>query len=440
MHLPVGTLPAIQILVLNESVLEIAENPAFAGETPVSAGRSGDIAGRENIAFALSLQQPAQPRFTLDGSDELERHLESVCTQVSDEVRALIPPSKLDGLLLGGGYGRGEGGVLRTDSDDQPYNDLEFYVFVRGNAVFAERKFHAALRALGQRLSPAAGLEVEFKVLTLDKLRRASPSMFFYDLVTGHRWLIGDDSLLAGCEHHRSASDIPLHEATRLLMNRCSGLLFSAERLRRVQFGPEESNFVARNLAKVQLALGDVLLTAAGQYHWSCRERHQRLQRLEHFGNEQWRDTLCHHHAAGVAFKLHPVRSTAPRETLVRRHAELSTLAEQLWLWLEKLRLGTTFASPREYALSATDKCPETSTLRNRMVNVKTFGPAAAMQAGSARYPRQRLFHALCLLLWEKNILADAPLRQRLQRELNTRATDFGGLVAAYEQLWHRFN
>ena len=386
------------------------------------------------------MQQSTLKRFTLDGTAELEQHLESVCAEVSDEVRALIPPSKLDGLLLGGGYGRGEGGVLRTDSDDQPYNDLEFYVFVRGNAVFAERKYRAVLHEVGQRLSPAAELEVEFKVLTLDKLRRAAPSMFFYDLVTGHRSLIGDDSLMAGCEHHRSASDIPLHEATRLLMNRCSGLLFSAERLRRVQFGPEESDFVGRNLAKAQLALGDVLLAAAGQYHWSCRVRHERLLRLDDFGKEPGHEGICRHHAAGVAFKLHPVRSTASRKTLARQHTELSTLAKQLWLWLENRRLGTVFSSSREYALSTTDKCPETSALHNRLVNARTFGPAAALWSGGARYPRQRLFHALCLLLWEKNILADASLPQRLHRELNTRATDFGGLVAAYEQLWHRFN
>ncbi len=388
----------------------------------------------------MSLHQPARRGFTLDGSAELERHLESVCSHVCDEVRALIPPSKLDGLLLGGGYGRGEGGVLRTGSGDQPYNDLEFYVFVRGNAVFAEKEFRAALHALGRRLSPGAGLEVEFKVLTLDKLRGTDPSMFFYDLVTGHRWLIGDDSLLPGCEHHHAASDIPLHEATRLLMNRCSGLLFSAERLRRVQFGAAEADFVGRNLAKAQLALGDVLLTVAGQYHWSCRERHGRLLLLDDFGNDVKRDAICRHHATGVAFKLHPIRSTASRESMLREHAELSALAKTLWLWIENRRLGTAFSSPREYALSTKDKCPETSALRNRLVNARTFGPATALWSDGPRYPRQRLFHALCLLLWEGNSLADAALRRRVQRELKTRAADFAGMIAAYEQLWHRFN
>jgi hypothetical protein len=379
-------------------------------------------------------------RFTLDGSSALESHLESVCQQIGAEVQALVPRSRLQGLLLAGGYGRGEGGVLRTGDGDRPYNDLEFYVFVRGNALIEERRYRAPLGELGHRLSPAAGLEVEFKVLTIEKLRSAPASMFYYDLTACHRWIMGDDSLLAGCEHQGNAQAIPLSEVTRLVMNRCSGLLFSAERLRRKQFGEEEADFVGRNLAKTQLALGDALLAASGNYHWSCRERHQRLASLRTLGEESWQEAVCRHHAEGVAFKLHPVHSACSRAELARQHAELSALARQFWLWLENRRLGSAFASPREYALSAADKCPETSALRNRLVNARAFGPAAALRSGSARYPRQRLLHSLCLLLWEHQVLTDAALLQTVQRELHTPALDFAGLVGAYEQLWHRFN
>jgi hypothetical protein len=73
--------------------------------------------------------------------------------------------------------------------------------------------------------------------------------MFYYDLVLGGRWWVGDEALFRGCEHHRESKAIPLHEATRLLMNRCSGLLFSADRLCGRSFGPEDSDFVGRNLA-----------------------------------------------------------------------------------------------------------------------------------------------------------------------------------------------
>lgn len=369
-------------------------------------------------------------RFTIDGSSALESHLAAVCEKVLAGVKSLVPAAKLDSILLGGGYGRGEGGVLKTSAGDQPYNDLEFYVFIRGNAILAERKFRQPLHELGERLSPAAGLEVEFKVLTLEKLRRSAPSMFYYDLVAGHRWQLGDDALLAGCEHHGDAAKIPLHEVTRLLMNRCSGLLYSAERLARKNFSEAEGDFVGRNLAKAQLAFGDVLLAANGQYHWSCRERHARLAKLSGTESLPLVD-LVRHHAAGVEFKLHPTRSADSREVLAARHAELSELGKKLWLWVETKRLGTKLTSPQDYAFSENNLCPETSSLRNRLVNFRAFG---ACGLSCARYPRERLFRALGLLLWEKNEF------EKVRSQLRTSAPDFAGLVSAYEQLWKRFN
>jgi hypothetical protein len=350
--------------------------------------------------------------------------------------------------------------VLRTPDGDQPYNDLEFYVLVRGNALLAERRFRRALHELGEQLSPAAGLEVEFKVLTLNKLRRSPPSMFYYDLVMGHRWITGDaparsggespaptgvgtarphapmDALLAACPQHGEATRIPLYEATRLLMNRCSGLLFALVRLTGPTFTDADADFTGRNLAKAQLAFGDVLLAAQGQYHWSCLERQRRLAQFD-FTPLPWAVPLKAHHAAGVEFKLHPTRSTESRAVLAARHQELCALGGQLWLWLEARRLARPFATARDYAVSTVDKCPETAPLRNRLVNGRAFGMAGL---ASNRYPRERLLHALALLLWEKSALTDPALRAVIQASLRTPAGDLAGLVSAYSKIWERFN
>src|SRR4026208_58931 len=79
------------------------------------------------------VDQPSTPRFTLDGNDELEDHLRQVCHAVLGGVRRVVPEHTLEAVILAGGYGRGEGGVLNSESGDWPYNDLEFYVCLRGN-------------------------------------------------------------------------------------------------------------------------------------------------------------------------------------------------------------------------------------------------------------------------------------------------------------------
>jgi hypothetical protein len=377
-------------------------------------------------------------RFTIDGADELENHLAATCHKVLAALHGAVPPSRLEAVLLGGGYGRGEGGVLKTATGDRPYNDLEFYVCLRGNRLLNERRYGAALHLLGERLSPAAGVDVEFKILSLDQFRRSPVTMFYYDLVMGHRWVLGDEGLLAGCEQHRQADQIPLSEATRLLMNRCSGLLFARQRLS--PFTAEQADFIGRNLAKAQLAFGDVVLTAYGQYHWSCRERQHRWKSFLAQKEMPWLPEVRRHHAAGVEFKLHPKRTVTAASELQAQHAELTDLALKLWLWLESRRLGPVFESVRDYAGSSLDKCPETPGWRNRLVNFRTFGPSQLLIRKSGRYPRERLFHALALLLWEPAALQEPRLLRQLQKELATSAMDFDGLVRAYEHVWRRFN
>ncbi|PYL00605.1 MAG: hypothetical protein DME19_04510, partial [Verrucomicrobia bacterium] len=109
----------------------------------------------ETTGVPHPLSRPGETKhFTLEGSDELEAHLERTCQQVLARVRRLIPERKLEGLLVGGGYGRGEGGVLKTEAGDRPYNDLELYVFLRGNNFVNQRRYQAPLHELGKRLSP----------------------------------------------------------------------------------------------------------------------------------------------------------------------------------------------------------------------------------------------------------------------------------------------
>lgn len=413
------------------------------------------------------------PRFTLDGDDELENFLACLCETLSGEVQKIVPPGQLEALVLGGGYGRGEGGVLRTPAGERPYNDLEFYVFLCGNRFWNERKFSGVLNALGERLSPEAGLHVEFKVDSIARWRRAPVTMFSYDLVSGHRviglggrhennatfnlqrptpegsrtdasWEVGTGMLngehsrvFSGCEHHLDAGAIPLHEATRLLLNRCSGLLLAREKLKRENFTAADADFVQRNMAKAQLAFGDAVLTAFGQYHWSCRERQARLQRLAWPDAPPWLEEARRHHATGVEFKLHPFYTPLARAALQSRLEEIIAFALPVWLWLEGRRLGRRFASARDYALAQADQCPDAHPWRNRLLNLKALGWAAALDRPGWRHPRERIFNALALLLWESPA-RDEQTRDCIRRQLRPWRDAPADLVRVYQTCWQR--
>jgi hypothetical protein len=374
----------------------------------------------------------AAGRFTVDGSDALESHLAQICDQLVGGIRGLIPAGRLEAVVLGGGYGRGEGGVLRTVEGDRPYNDLEFYVCLKGSRHLNEQRHGRALHVLGEIMTPMAGVEVEFKITSLAELMAAGVTMFTYDLIAGHRWCWGDPSALRRLAHHRAAEAIPLAEATRLLMNRCTGLLLAAERLQREEFSAADGDFVARNLAKAELALGDAVLTVHREYHWSARERHRRLQQLRPGEILPWLELIRTHHTRGLHFKLLPERTAATRSELQDRHAALTALARPVWLWLEQRRLGLRASTASYYAHSQVNKCPETSGWRNLLINLRQTG----FRHLTRRHPRERVLSALPLLLW--NFPSFSTEWPTLQRLLDTRATEFAPLVAAYRRLWER--
>jgi hypothetical protein len=168
--------------------------------------------------------------------------------------------------------------------------------------------------------------------------------------------------------------------------------------------------------------------------------RNERVLKFSPEHNLPWLDDVRRHHSLGMDFKFHPRLTTASMENLCDRQRELTHLALRVWLWLESKRLNQMFTSPREYVESNKNKCPETNPLRNFAINAKTFGKVFISAGRPFRYPRERLFDSLALLLWEPTALTRDVFLRRIQTDLRTEATAFADLVRAYESLWKNFN
>src|SRR5439155_190335 len=139
-----------------------ARRPRHAGTAATPARRDAG-APRNSTRCAPNLDRhsnddPVSARFTIDGGDKLEEQLSALCRCVCDGVRAIVPGRTLEAIVLGGGYGRGEGGVLLTSEGDKPYNDIEFYLFIKGSALMNQRRYGEGLNRLADDLSGDAGL------------------------------------------------------------------------------------------------------------------------------------------------------------------------------------------------------------------------------------------------------------------------------------------
>ena len=336
-----------------------------------------------------------QPRYIVEDEPKLVALLDTFLAALSADLAAQSWWTPAQALVLAGGYGRGEGGVFRTGPGAvaQPYNDLEFYLFLAAPS-------QAAAAAWCHRWEQAGtvqlGIDVEFKLLAGDVFARAAPSMFYYDLLQGHRLVLGDPAVLGGAPASlRNASIIPLSEPVRLLFNRGSGLLYAQWRLEK---GEEQADgFVERNLAKAQLALGDAVLAAAGRHDGSCRERARRLAQGGFPVPAGFAEILAWH-AAGVDFKLRPRHLHPPVAVLRERHAALVQRWLEVFLWLESQRLGQSL-TPTQYSQYRGRIFPGESTVRHFLLHVRDRVRRGSALPGWTDYPRGVLQRTLVAAL-----------------------------------------
>lgn len=345
-------------------------------------------------------------------------------------VQTLLPPSGMEGLMLTGPYGRGEGGVLRL-VNDTPFDSMDFVVFAKGGAECESSPLHALLNELAGRLTPFAGTRITIRLADRARWRHAPVSRESYELIAMHRWIVGSELLLEGCQHHADAKKIPVEDAMSLLLDRCSALLVTQDRLFQRQFTIQDAAAAVRSFARAQLAMGDAVLIARHQYHWSCVERSQRLNESR---SPSWALTLVGHHVQGVEFQLHPTIEGESRGSLGVRAEQISNLASQVWLWLEQSRLKLNFSSVQMYAHDEASKCPEKSQLENLMSNARMFGSAGLSSRWRLRHPTERLLRAMPLLLWGTSDPEDKALVASCFDVLPS----VTAAVDTYERLWQR--
>ena len=211
--------------------------------------------------------------YTIVPSRELTELLDRALQKIGAEIDALRLP-KLAQVVLGGGYGRGEGGVRHSLQGDRPYNDLDFFVFSDHADRQERRAIRDALKPISEKWERQLGIAVDFSpVKNLDSLYGVGATLMFQELRRGWKPVWGD----AGFTRYipeREAAKLPITEAVRLLLNRGMGLILAGGEL---QEGGDP-DFIMRNLHKSVLGGGDALLIASGNYRWHGAERVEALR------------------------------------------------------------------------------------------------------------------------------------------------------------------
>ena len=290
----------------------------------------------------------------------MDRRVSEAIKAIGGEIDSLRVP-RLQGVVLGGGYGRGEGGVrslelgVRSSElgvssselgggearvEEALSNDLDFFAVTEEGASAAEiAVLVAALEPVSRRWTERLGVDVDFTVRTPWRLRHDQVRLMIQELIHGYFDVAGKKGaeMFKGIEV-RPPSAFPWSEAVRLLVNRGVGLLLAHEQMSAETTNDQRatSNFILRNINKCILGAGDARLIARGGYLWKAEERAAALGEPLYSAAVAWKfrprkESVCSWEEAQAEWlkAVDEVMSAGRRTGAMRR----SVYQTARWIW-----------------------------------------------------------------------------------------------------------
>lgn len=255
----------------------------------------------------MSYSKSADPR--------VERRIQDALDGIRASFAAAPESSEIRAVALGGGYGRGEGGVT---PDGMPYNDMDFFVVMNGR--MPSPGLRGLLNAISSEWRGKLAIDIDFCcVKSMKTLYKDAHTLMIQELFAGKHIIFGDEHIFDDAPR-RPFSELPWTEAARLLLNRGAGLLFARQRAS----DPSQADFVRRNLHKAALGCGDAILVVHRDYR---RTGTDRLEALRMYHEASW---LVPAYEDALSFKYAPGTGKEP------------DYAQHLECWFRTMTLVTT--------------------------------------------------------------------------------------------------
>ncbi|MBR2364284.1 MAG: hypothetical protein IKA79_03690 [Lentisphaeria bacterium] len=229
-------------------------------------------------------------KFTACGDKEAENLLKRVLL----EMKETLSGTDLC-VVLGGGYGRGDGGVRQDKENGILYNDLDFFVFASNVPARGEE----LLKDIAEKYEKELKVDMDFsRVMTGRDIKNNERRLMMQELKRGYHLVCGED-FPAKYLKERPARELPFSEACRLLFNRGMGLLLAGEK---ISNNSSDTDFILRNIYKAVLGAVDAILISSGKYYWHIGQRLKFVEDSEY--PELWKEL----YREAVAFKHAPHR------------------------------------------------------------------------------------------------------------------------------------
>lgn len=357
-------------------------------------------------------------RFTVDGSAELEKKIASHMEIIAAESEKIFRKEDLCAIVLGGGYGRGEGGVLRIDGTQTTFNDYDLFVITEGLSKAQKKEYHKKMNDLSKQLTSRFGIDVDFAFpLNRDEISRLPFTQMWGELKKGHFVISGLNDILS-LYRFNDLNRLPVSEAAKLLLNRGTGLLLARKRIekcsadKKERISAEDSDFISRNTYKAVIGVGDAILIEKGIFHHSYVKRRDLLLMEKDVSDE-----MKSFYSRAIEFKLSPFLEK-DLNMLKNIHGLVTELFREPFY-----RIREKTVCDRNY-------------IKNILINIREFGIFQNL-GWMFLYPRERLLFVMPFFLFEDGTRSFEDVRKALNIRRNGHNVD---MFEHFIIIWSKFN
>ena len=270
-------------------------------------------------------------RYTVKGGDEVETLVKDILYDVTEAVDKNIDPKQCHALLLMGGYGKGEGGVLLIDGKERLHNNIDFLLVSKNRNT---KKLHKSLESIFSKISEKYSIGIDFSVISDKKLKRSPPLMIWHDLYYGHETLLGDPDYIKNLPLN-NPDDIPESAVLELIRNRLSLLVINEWLLDNNSILNDHlKKAFIRHVMKAIIGLGDALLYFLGRYHFSYVEKLKRIKT-----HPDIPENLKKLYEKAANFRFQPSYDEYMSVDLLQWQNEIKKQLQQIHLKCETIRL-----------------------------------------------------------------------------------------------------
>jgi len=240
-------------------------------------------------------------KFIVPSIPNIDQKVEYDLLYIKQEILKIYGEENIFAILLCGGFGRGEGSIIKSNDKYKPFNDYDLFLITK-------RRISAdSLKKLGEKLAKKINIRfVDLGAIKKSRLKKMPHTIFTYDLKHSSQVIFGDNNILEKIPYF-SNEEIKREEGKKILFNRliCFLELTHNSFINKKNIPIEERDKMILQISKSIIAAAVAFLVLEKKYKSSYQKQLRNF--LYYCPSSKWKDLVS------LAYKL-KLGTICPRE------------------------------------------------------------------------------------------------------------------------------